>query len=127
MENLKNYTDEELREELKRRAQERRKSQKHEIKYIDFEATVIGIDNIQDYKANGDTKYKPFVLWKYKVNNRSYEFAERNNHIDEFYLKQGCFNRYNAPQIGDKVRLRYKRTKGPEIFDLQEAKIIGII
>lgn len=105
MENLKNYTDEELREELKRRAQERRKSQKHEIKYIDFEATVIGIDNTQGYKANGDTKYKPFVFWKYRVNNCSYEFAERNNHIDEFYLKQGCFNRYNAPHIGDKVRL----------------------
>lgn len=120
MENLKNYTDEQLREELKRRAQERRKSQKNEIKYI-------GIDNTQDYKANGDTKYKPFVFWKYRVNNCSYEFAERNNHIDEFYLKQGCFNRYNAPHIGDKVRLRYRRTKGPEIFDLQEAKIIGII
>lgn len=121
------FSDEELREELKRRAQERRKSQKNEIKYIDFEATVIGIDNTQGYKANGDTKYKPFVFWKYKINNRSYEFAERNNHIDEFYLKQGCFNRYNAPHIGDKVRLRYRRTKGYEIIDLCKAKIIEII
>lgn len=121
------FSDEELREELKRRAQERRKSQKNEIKYIDFEATVIGIDNTQGYKANGDTKYKPFVFWKYRVNNCSYEFAERNNHIDEFYLKQGCFNRYNAPKIGDRVRLRYRRTKGYEIFNLSKAKIIEII
>lgn len=127
MKQLSEYTDDELRVELKRRAQERKKNQKHEIVYVEFDATIIGIDNTQGYKANGDTKYMPFVFWKYKVNNRSYEFAERNNHIDEFYLKQGCFNRYNAPHIGDKVRLRYRRTKGSEISDLRKAKIIQIL
>lgn len=117
MKQLSEYTDDELRAELRRRAQERKKNQKHEIVYVEFDATIIGIDNTQGYKANGDTKYMPFVFWKYKV----------NNHIDEFYLKQGCFNRYNAPHIGDKVRLRYRRTKGSEISDLRKAKIIQIL
>ena len=93
MKTLQDYTDEELRDELRRRAQERRKSRKHEIKYIDFEATIIGIDNTQGYKANGDTKYKPFVFWKYKINNRSYEFAEEDpsyayvTHLYRVYTK----------------------------------------
>ena len=29
--------------------------------------------------------------------------------------------------IGDRVKLRYRRTKGHEVFDLSKAKIIEII
>lgn len=39
MKELKDYTDEQLREELKRRAKERRKSTPREIVYKEFEAT----------------------------------------------------------------------------------------
>ena len=42
-------------------------------------------------------------------------------------MKQGCFKRNNAPKIGDKVKLRYRRTKGYEIFDLVKAKIVEIV
>ena len=129
MENLKNYTDEQLREELKRRALEKRKSQKKEIVYQEFDATIISINNRFGYKCNGDVKYKPLVFWKYRVKvcDYSYSFARINKHIDEFYLKQGFFKRDNAPQVGDVVKLRYRRTKGHEIFDLQKAKIVEII
>lgn len=127
MEELKNFTDEELRQELKRRSAERRKNQKHEIKYIEFDAIIKSIDNIQSYSFNGNVKYKPFVFWKYQVDNCSYEFARVNNHINEFYTKQGCFKRDNAPKIGDKVKLRYRRTKGHEVFDLKKAKIVEIV
>ncbi len=127
MEELKNFTDEELRQELKRRSAERRKNQKHEIKYIEFDAIIKGIDNIQSYSSNRNVKYKPLVFWKYKVDNCSYEFARVNKHINEFYMKQGCFKRNNAPKIGDKVKLRYRRTKGYEIFDLVKAKIVEIV
>lgn len=127
MENLKNYTDEQLREELKRRAQEKRKNMKYEIEYIEFDATCVEVDNRLGYKCDGGIKYKPFTFWKYRVKDCSYDFAERHSHIDTFYLKQGCFKRDNAPQVGDVVKLRYRRTKGNEIFDLQKAKIIEII
>lgn len=123
---LSNFSDEELRQELKRRSAERRKNQKHEIKYIEFDAIIKSIDNVEPY-TNGKVKYKPLVFWKYKVDNCSYEFVRVNKHINEFYLKQGCFKRDNAPQIGDKVKLRYRRTKGHEIFDLVKAKIVEII
>lgn len=124
---LSKFTDEQLRQELKRRSAERRKNQKHEITYIEFDAIIKSIDNIQPYNSNGNIKYKPLVFWKYKVDNCSYEFARINKHVNEFYLKQGCFKRDNAPQIGDKVKLRYRRTKGAEIFDLCKAKIVEII
>lgn len=127
MEELKNFTDEELRQELKRRSAERRKNQKHEIKYIEFDAIVKRIYNVQYCSSNGSITYKPFVSWKYQVDNCSYEFARVNKHINEFYLKKGCFKRDNAPKIGDKVKLRYRRTKGYEGFDLYKAKIVEIV
>lgn len=127
MKQLSEYTDDELRAELKRRAQERKKNQKHEIVYVEFDATIACVDNTMGYKPNGDVRYKPFIFWKYIVKDCSYEFARRNKHIDVFYLKQAVFKRDNAPQVGDRVRLRYRRTKSSEIFDFQKAKIIQIL
>lgn len=46
MKDLQNYTDDQLREELKRRAKERRKSTPREIVYKEFEATVASLDNV---------------------------------------------------------------------------------
>ena len=40
MKELKDYTEEELREELKRRVLERRKNTPRRIEYVEFEATV---------------------------------------------------------------------------------------
>ena len=40
MKELKDYTDDELRNELKRRANERRKDTPREIVYVEFEATI---------------------------------------------------------------------------------------
>lgn len=126
MKTLQDYTDEELREELKRRTQERRKKQKHEIIYIEFEATIDEVDNTWGYKCDGGIKYKPFMFWKYRIKDCSLEFAN-NYPWNYYYNKDGCFKRGNAPQIGDRVKLRYRRTKGHEVFDLSKAKIIEII
>ena len=120
------FSDEELREELKRRTQERRKNKKHEIIYIEFEATIDKVDNTLGYKGNGDIRYKPFMFWKYRIKDCSLEFAN-NYPWNDYYNKDGCFKRDNAPQIGDRVKLRYRRTKGHEAFDLRKAKIIEII
>lgn len=128
MKTLQDYTEEELRDELKRRAIERRKNAPRETKYIEFEATIRAIDNTFGYKRNGGIRYKPFVLWKYKIKDCSLELAEKNKHIDEFYLKPGCLKRDNAPQIGNRVKLRYRKTKScSEVHNLRKAKIIEII
>ena len=41
MKDLQNYTDDELREELKRRAIERIKNTPREIVYKEFDATIV--------------------------------------------------------------------------------------
>lgn len=124
---LKDFTDEELREELKRRVKERRKSQKHEINYVEFEATICGVDNTSGYKSNGDTKYISFCFWKYQLTDCTLEIANVY-HYNYYYNKQGVFRRDNSPQIGDRVKLRYRKTKcGSEFFCLQKAKIVEII
>lgn len=127
MKDLKNYTDDELRDELKRRVKERRKNQKYEITYVEFEATIESVDNTLGYKCNGDTKYIPFYFWKYRIKDCSLEFA--NGYPWNYYNnKQGAFKRDNSPKIGDRVRLRYRKTKcGNEVFCLQKAKIVEII
>lgn len=121
MNELSKYTDEELREELKRRTQEKRKNQKHEIIYVEFEATIDKVANSLGYKK------LPFALWKYRIKDCSLELAN-GYPWNYYYKKQGCFKRDNAPQIGDRVKLRYRKTKyGTGIFNLQKAKIVEII
>lgn len=127
MKELKDYTDDELRDELKRRAIERRKNTPREIVYVEFQATIVRVDNTLGYKCGGEIKYKPFVFWKYRLTDCSYELANAQQWND-YYLKQGSFKRDNAPQIGDRVRVRYRRTKKQkECFDLIKAKIVEII
>ena len=121
MKTLQEHTDEELREELKRRTKERRKNQKYEITYVEFEATIDKVDNTLGYKK------KPFTLWKYSIKDCSLELAN-SYPWNYYYKKPGCFKRDNAPQIGDRVKLRYRKTKcGLEVFRLRKAKIIEII
>lgn len=42
-------------------------------------------------------------------------------------LKQGLFKRNDSPQVGDRVKLRYRRTKSNESFDIWKTKIVEII
>lgn len=127
MKELKDYTDEELRSELQRRVKEKRKNQKYEITYIEFEATICKVNNTLGFKGNGERKYTPFVFWKYGIKDCSLELAN-GYPWHEYYLKQGCFKRDTAPQVGDRVKLRYRKTKKQhEVFDLNKAKIISII
>ena len=74
MKELKDYTEEELREELKRRVLERRKNTPRRIEYVEFEATVSGIGNTWSNCRGREFKY-PFVLWTYQVKDCSCELA----------------------------------------------------
>lgn len=128
---LKDYTDDELREELKRRANERRKDTPREIVYVEFEATIKEIDNIfmADYYGKGLHKYKAFSLWKYVIEDWTLTCPNANQILTgrRLELKQGIFKRDDSPKIGDRVKLRYRRTRCNESFDIWKTKIIEIV
>lgn len=125
MKELKDYTDDELRGELKRRAEERRRNTPREIVYKEFEATVKSVANTST-KYNGHISRKPFPLWLFRVGDCSSDIASQYEYR-EYKLKHNTFRKKDAPNVGDRVRLRYRRTKSHESFDLYKAKIIEII
>lgn len=127
MEELLKYTDEELRNELKRRASERKKNTKYVIEYGEFETTITNIDNIQCHYYNS-VKYKPIALWRYTIDNCVVEGIDMKYHTSGYYVKQGCFKKDTMPKVGDKVILRYRKTKNKKyrIFDIKKSKIIKI-
>ena len=126
---LKDYTDDELREELKRRAVERRKDTPREIVYVEFEATIKKVDNIYctNFYGKGQHKYKAFSLWKYILEDWNLDREHSTIESRGFELKPNTFKKNEAPQVGDRVKLRYRRTKGNECFDIWKAKIVEII
>lgn len=129
MKQLSDYTDEELRNELKRRAVERRKDTPREIVYVEFEATIKEIDNIfmKDYFGDGLHKYKAFSLWKYILEDWNLDREHSTIESRGFELQPNTFKKNEAPTVGDRVKLRYRRTKGYECFDIWKAKIVEII
>ena len=128
-EELKDYTDDELREELKRRAIERRKNSPRETIYIEFEANIKKVDNIYctNFYGKGQHKYKVFSLWRYILEDWTLDREHNTIESRGFELKPNTFKKNEAPQVGDRVKLRYRRTKGYECFDIWKAKIVEIL
>lgn len=128
MKSLEEYTSDELREELKRRAILARKNKApYEIIYKEFEATISYVDNILFKYSMKKPKLKNICLWKYRIKDCTEELPNRYQYID-YVVKQGAFRKDEMPKVGDRVKLKYRRTKkSVEIFDLRRAKIIEII
>lgn len=126
MNDLDKYTDDELRDELKRRAIERRKNTPREIIYKEFEATVYKVYNIKD-TYNGRERFLPFSQWDYRVTDIVCDY--KGVVIpDVFRLACGVFTKSNAPKVGDRVKLRYRiHKKTFEGFDMAKARIVEII
>lgn len=126
MEDLKRYTNDQLREELKRRAVERRQNTPREIIYKEFEATIMQVYNVKQ-KYNGHTSYLSFEQWSYRVKDIKSDLA-RMHPADVYKLARGVFKKDNAPIVGDRVKLRYRKTKrGYEGFDMDKARIVEIV
>lgn len=70
MKDLQNYTDDQLREELQRRAIERRKNTPRKIVYIEFEATVASLDNVICEKLDGSIN-----IGRFNFGNTGYRIA----------------------------------------------------
>lgn len=123
---LKDYTTEELRAELKRRRTKTIKEAKKQIPaYKEFTATVERLKN-----SWGNINLYMYSITDAKPHNceiKSELFA--NISWRDFSLQQNTFNKANAPKIGDKVLLRYRRHKTcqAEIFDFTKAKIVEVL
>lgn len=110
---LQDYTTDELRAELKRRAVEARKAantdrdRKH--KYLYAEGTVINVHN-----TSGGRRL-PFSDWTFKVHIDD-EYAAKLNiqtwNIDIYHtVNRAKFKKSTAPKEGDRVRLKCRVTK----------------
>lgn len=114
---LKDYTTEELRNEIERRRRENVKKSLSNIEYKKFTAVVKSIDK---------SRY-PF---RCRIENPSIEYEIPGCVYHDYALKRGVFVIETAPRIGDVVMLAYRRTKinaKHEIFDVCNAKIIEVI
>ena len=126
MNDLDQYTDDELRDELKRRAKERSANTPREIIYMEFDATICEVLNVKQ-KYNGYTSYLPFEQWSFKVDDITSDLA-RLHYKDVFKLARGVFKKSDAPKVGDRVKLRYRRRKnGFEFFDIDKARIVEVV
>ena len=120
------YTDEELREELKRRAKMKRiNAIRKPTEYIYLKGIVYHIDNIC-YQYNGKIKYKPYTQWKFRLEDMECEEPKALNWAFHSYFKCSL-PKYKAPKLGDKVVIKIRK---PKIFtpsDVRNGKIIEII
>lgn len=117
MKELKDYTSDELREELKRRAKEARQNTiREKPKYIEVEGVVTNIRNI----------YKSFIWAEFniKINDERVPECYRDY---RYRVKQGNFKKDNLPKIGDTVIVGHLLTKNRNHFNILCAKIIRIV
>lgn len=123
---LKDYTTEELRAELKRRRVQAMKEAKKQIPaYKEFTATVKGLHNSWA-NINGYV----YSVTDVEAHNSDIKQELLNSiMLKGFSLQANTFNKETAPKIGDKVLLRYKRhkTQKVEIFDFTKAKIVEVL
>lgn len=95
----------------------RKKPEPYKSEYAEFEGVV-------------QTVYKSMSMGRnYSV---SCDHPRFEGICREFALKQGIFNKKTAPKVGDRVLLRYRKTKrhsgsGKESFDFWAAKIVKVL
>lgn len=126
---LQDYTTDELRAELKRRATEARKaanaSRDRKHKYMYAEGTVITVHN-----TSGGRKL-PFSDWSFKVRIDD-EYVTKLNiqtwNIDSYHnVDRTKFKKYNTPKEGDRVRLKCRITKDSPRWNMFHQPIIDEI
>lgn len=114
---LKDFTTEELREELKRRAKEARvNAGRKKPEYIAIVGVVTKITNNR----------KSFMYGQYSVNTKDNRIDDRDK-IATYTLKAGKFKKDNYPQVGDVVLIKQRLTKAVNFFVARYAKIDSII
>lgn len=124
---LSNFTDEQLRSELKRRANERRKTAgRKPTEYLNLTGIVYHIDNIKEYLANGGVRYKPFSQWKFRLADA--ECADPRVVNWAFHADFKCaLSKADAPRVGDKVVVQIRKVKQLMPSNVRNGKIVKIL
>lgn len=124
---LSNFTDEQLRSELKRRANERRKNAvRKPTEYLNLIGIVYHIDNIKEYRANGDVRYKPFSQWKFRLVDTECADARVVNWA--FHADFKCaLSKADAPKLGDKVVVQIRKVKQLMPSNVRSSKIVKVL
>jgi hypothetical protein len=124
---LSNFTDEQLRSELKRRANERRKNAvRKPTEYLNLTGIVYHIDNIKQHRANGDVRYKPFSKWKFRLADTECADARVVNWAFHAYFKC-ALSKADAPKLGDKVVVQIRKVKQLMPSNVRNGKIVKIL
>lgn len=127
---LQDYTTDELRAELKRRATEARKAanvnRDRKAKYLYAEGTVIKVYN------DSCGRKRPFSEWRFMVllddkyiiayNIPSYQRSGR-----VYCVNRAKFNKTTAPKEGDRVRLKCRVTKDSPRWNMFQQPMIDEI
>lgn len=123
---LELYTDDELREELKRRAKMRRANAvRKPTEYIYLKGIVYHIDNIS-YQDKNYIKYKPYAHWKFRLEDMECNEPKALNWAFHTYFKCSL-PKYKAPKVGDKVVIKIRKPKVFMPSNVRDSKIIEII
>lgn len=114
---LKDFTTEELREELKRRAKEARiNAGRKKPEYIEIVGVVTKITNNR----------KSFMYGQYSLDIKDDRVRDCDKYTT-YTLKAGKFKKDNYPQVGDIVLIKQRLTKAINFFVARYAKIDSII
>lgn len=124
---LSQFTDEQLREELKRRAKEKRVLQgRKETEYIYLKGVVVKIDNLA-CTWGGKVKHKPYSLWEYRLTGLE---------CDEPRVVNWCFHepkfkcalrKAESPKIGDKVVVKIFKPKVLMPSNVRTGRIVEVV
>lgn len=121
---LKNFTDDDLREELRQRKIERHLQNKKEHEkwiYWHGEVSEIIYPQVHDLYSVGYKIKKPSTIIKDDEDLALIENAT-------FYLMRGKgFRRRTMPKVGDIVKLRYRNNPSSKSGQIQNSKIVEIM
>lgn len=117
---LSDYSNEQFKAELKRRANiARMKAIREKPKYYYWEGTVIEILR----------RYNRFAKWKFKIDSEELLASGKFSYLNRwhaFEMLSGAFNMTTAPKVGDRVKLRYRVVKS-HFRSYIDSKIVSVI
>lgn len=128
--NIQDYTTDELRAELKRRATEARKAanvnRDRKAKYLYAEGTVIKVYN------DSCGRKRPFSEWRFMVLLEdkyiiAYNIPSYQRSGSDYCVNRAKFNKTTAPKEGDRVRLKCRITKDSPRWNMFHLPIIDEI
>lgn len=121
---LSQFTDEQLREELKRRANERKKLQgRKPTEYVYLKGIVEHIDRL----TTNSVKLKPYAHWEFKLGNFECDEQEVLRWTKIWNTFKCALTKEKLPIVGDKVIVKIRKPKVLMPSNVRMGKIVEVI